>query len=100
MITLIICVKACKLSNSLGSVLELSVIGINVYERYSKCKVKLSLCLIKHLSMKAYWGVDIQLHVFLTSALDGGQWSASRHCRFTLEERTPGTHWIGGWVGP
>jgi hypothetical protein len=20
--------------------------------------------------------------------------------RFTLGERTPGTHWIGGWVGP
>jgi hypothetical protein len=20
--------------------------------------------------------------------------------RFTPEERTPGTHWIGGWVGP
>jgi hypothetical protein len=36
----------------------------------------------------------------LTSALDGGEWSASRLCRFTPGERAPGTHWIGGWVGP
>jgi hypothetical protein len=31
----------------------------------------------------------------LTLALSGGEWSASRPCRFT-----PGTHWIGGWVDP
>jgi hypothetical protein len=36
----------------------------------------------------------------LTSALDGGEWSASRSGRFTPRERAPGTHWIGGWVGP
>jgi hypothetical protein len=36
----------------------------------------------------------------MTSALDGGEWSASRPGRFTLKERAPGTHWIGGWVGP
>jgi hypothetical protein len=36
----------------------------------------------------------------LTSTLDGGEWSASRTGRFTLRERAPGTHWIGGWVGP
>jgi hypothetical protein len=35
-----------------------------------------------------------------TSALDGGEWSASRPGRFTPRERDPGTHWIGGWVGP
>jgi hypothetical protein len=35
----------------------------------------------------------------LTSALDGGEWSASRACRFTSRERVPSTHWIGGWVG-
>jgi hypothetical protein len=33
-------------------------------------------------------------------ALDGGEWSASRLGRFTPKERAPGTHWIGGWVGP
>jgi hypothetical protein len=37
---------------------------------------------------------------FSTSALDGGEWLASRPrpC-FTPGERTPGTHWAGGWVG-
>jgi hypothetical protein len=35
----------------------------------------------------------------LTSALDGGEWSASRTGRFTPRKRAPGTPWIGGWVG-
>jgi len=39
------------------------------------------------------------IHSF-TSALDGGEWSASRSGRFTLRERAPGTHRIWGWVGP
>jgi hypothetical protein len=33
-------------------------------------------------------------------ALVGGEWSASRPCRFIPGETAPGTHWIGGWVGP
>jgi hypothetical protein len=33
----------------------------------------------------------------LTSALDGGDWSASRPGRFTPRERAPGTQWIGSW---
>jgi hypothetical protein len=38
--------------------------------------------------MKAYRGVDVSIHIFLTSAaLPSG-------------ERTPGTHWIGGLVDP
>jgi hypothetical protein len=37
---------------------------------------------------------------FLTLALVGGEWSASRLGRFTPEKRTTGTHWIGGCVGP
>jgi hypothetical protein len=36
----------------------------------------------------------------LTLALDGGEWSASHTSRFTCRERAPGSHWIGGWVGP
>jgi hypothetical protein len=36
---------------------------------------------------------------FLTSALVGGKWSASRPGRFTPGERVPGTRWIGGRVG-
>jgi hypothetical protein len=36
----------------------------------------------------------------LTSALERGEWSASRPGRFTSRERTSGTYWTGGWVGP
>jgi hypothetical protein len=50
--------------------------------------------------MKAYGGVDVQTHVFLTKVLVGGERSASRISRFTPGERAPGTHLIGGWVGP
>jgi len=28
------------------------------------------------------------------------QWSSLRFGRFIPWERAPGTHWIGGWVGP
>jgi hypothetical protein len=45
--------------------------------------------------MKRYGGVDVQIHVSLTLALVGGEWSASRS-----GERATGTHWIGGYVGP
>jgi hypothetical protein len=36
--------------------------------------------------MEAYGGMDVQIHIFLTSALAGGEWSASRPCRFTPGE--------------
>jgi hypothetical protein len=55
-------------------------------KHWLQVKVKLSLCLIKHHAMKAY---------SLTSALHGGEWSASRPGRFNPRERAPGTHWIG-----
>jgi hypothetical protein len=45
--------------------------------------------------MRAYGGVDVYIHVFLTSALAGGEWPASRPGRFI-----PNIHWIGGWVDP
>jgi hypothetical protein len=50
--------------------------------------------------MKTYGGVDVQIHIFLTSALVRGEWTASRPGRFTPGERAPGTYWIGGWVDP
>jgi hypothetical protein len=49
--------------------------------------------------MKTYWGVEEQLHDFLTSALDGSEWSASRLGRFTPSVRDLDTLLIGGWVG-
>jgi hypothetical protein len=41
--------------------------------------------------MKAYWGVDVQTNIFLTSALPEGDWSASLHGRFTLRGMYPRT---------
>jgi hypothetical protein len=35
----------------------------------------------------------------LTSALAGGEWSASRPGHFTAGEAAPSTHWIGGRAG-
>jgi len=40
------------------------------------------------------------VNAFLTSALDGGEWSVLRPSHFTPRERAPGTYWIGGWAGP
>jgi hypothetical protein len=37
---------------------------------------------------------------FLTLALDGDEWSASRPGLFTSGEIAPDTNWIGSWVGP
>jgi hypothetical protein len=50
--------------------------------------------------MKTYGGVAVWMHVFLILVLVGGEWSASRPGRYTPKERAPGTHWVGGWVGP
>jgi hypothetical protein len=36
--------------------------------------------------MKVYVGMDSQIHIFLTSALAGGEWSASCPYRFTPRE--------------
>jgi hypothetical protein len=50
--------------------------------------------------MKAYGGVDVYVNIFLNSAVVGGEWSDSRPGCFTPAERTPGAHWVGGWVNP
>jgi hypothetical protein len=39
--------------------------------------------------MKTYGGMEVWLHAFQTSALDEGEWSASRLGRFTRGERFP-----------
>jgi hypothetical protein len=64
-----------------------------------KVKVKFPLCLTKNYAMKKYWGAEVQLHAFLTSAQDG-RWVVSFTPRPPYpREKTPGTCWIGGWVG-
>jgi hypothetical protein len=65
-------------------------------------KVKLSLCFLnwapRHEGVLREWMYS-STHS-LTSALDRGDWSATRPGRFTPREGAPGTHWIGSWVGP
>jgi hypothetical protein len=45
------------------------------------------------------WGSGGIAPPFLTSALERGEWSASRPGRFISGEEIPGTHWIDQ-VGP
>jgi hypothetical protein len=40
----------------------------------------------KHYAMKAYGGEFAYIHVFLTSALVGGEWSVSTPCHLTLRK--------------
>jgi hypothetical protein len=44
--------------------------------------------------MTAYGGVDVYIHIFLTSALVGVEWSASRLGPFNPGDRALGTHLI------
>jgi hypothetical protein len=37
---------------------------------------------------------------FWNSALDGGEWSASRPSHLTPGKRVLRPNWMGGWVGP
>jgi hypothetical protein len=50
--------------------------------------------------MNKYGGVNVYIHIFLTSALAGSEKSASRPGRFTPGESAPCTRCIGGWVDP
>ena len=42
-------------------------------------------------TVKAREGVEVQLHLFLTSTLPGGEWTL---------HKAPNTHWKGDWVDP
>jgi hypothetical protein len=50
---------------------------------------KVAPVLTKQHAMKTYGGVEVELHAFLTSALDVGKWVASRPGRFTPGETAP-----------
>jgi hypothetical protein len=65
-----------------------------------KLKDKLSLCLIKHYAMKAYRGVEVQLHELLMFALHECELLTSRSSRFTQRAATPCAYCIGAWVYP
>jgi hypothetical protein len=75
--------------------------GFKVMFKLSITKVKVrqsSLCAPSHEDVLGKWRYS-STHS-LTSALDGGEWSASHASRFTPRERAPRTHWIGDWVDP
>jgi hypothetical protein len=65
-------------------------------------KVKFPLCFFnripRHEGVLGEWMLS-STHS-LTSILDGGEWSASHFGLFTPQGKIPGTHWIGGRVGP
>jgi hypothetical protein len=65
-----------------------------------KVKVKISLGLINYAPLNDVVGGMEVYPPFLTSALDGGEWSASRPCRSTPGETDPDTHFIEGWMVP
>jgi hypothetical protein len=74
-----------------------------------KVKVNLSLSLTKYHAIRRYR--IIKQHTITTDWWSGGiaprilnlvtRWrQVVSFTHFTPSERTPGTHWIGGWVGP
>jgi hypothetical protein len=56
------------------------------YGTWSEGKV---VPVLKHYTMEGVWGVDVWIHIFLTSALVGGEWWAPRRSRFTSREKNP-----------
>jgi hypothetical protein len=57
------------------------------------------MCFTVHYAIKTYGGVEVYIHAFLTSALVGGEWSASRPGRFPSGESVPRTHCMGPRAG-
>jgi hypothetical protein len=55
-------------------------------------KIGLSLFLIKQRDMKAYGGVEVCLHAFVTLTLERGGQIASRHGDFILSESSQFIH--------
>jgi hypothetical protein len=80
------------------------MISFSLYVFEMRCLRKRQSCprayVIKHYAVKAYGGVDVQIHIFLTSAVVGREFTVSSTGRFTPGERAAGTHCIGGRVGP
>jgi hypothetical protein len=99
-ISVVVAAARCLCALTTAALVRL-VIMVNVRLHKIKVKVKLSLCFNwapRHGGVLGEWRYS-STHS-LTSALDGGEWSASCPGHFTPRKRAHGTHWIGGWVGP
>jgi hypothetical protein len=51
--------------------------------------------MLKHCAIKIQRGVEVKLHVLLTSSLEGGEWVGLQSHPLPLRKK----HWIGGSVG-
>jgi hypothetical protein len=50
--------------------------------------------------MKMNGGIQVQFDPFLTSVLDGSDWSTSAATELPLGEEPPSVHEVGGWGAP
>jgi hypothetical protein len=56
---------------------------------------------VEHHAMKAYWGGGGGIAPRVLDLGTKWRWAVSfTHLSLYPRERAPGTHWIGGWVGP
>jgi hypothetical protein len=70
------------------------------YNKTNHTKEKLSLC-YSIIPWRCMGGMQVQLHTFLTSTLESGEWSALHSgCYTTHRERVPCTNWIRSSVCP
>jgi hypothetical protein len=79
--------------------LYICILGISRQTNCSRNSSRANSKTRSYHAMNTYGGVDVYIHILLTSALVGGEWSASRPGCFTPEQRAPAVHWIEGWVG-
>jgi hypothetical protein len=96
-----ICLSASRIVSpllALNAIIEFLLWRCRIWETIKKWSYPCTQ-LIKHHAMNT-WRSGGTAPPFLTSTLDGGEWSASCPGCFTPGERSPGTHFIGGWVGP
>jgi hypothetical protein len=68
--------------------------------QHTPVKVKLSLCLTKHRAMKTYWGSGGTAPCILDLCTRWSWVVSFTHRPLYPQGKSPGTHWIGGWMGP
>jgi hypothetical protein len=67
---------------------HLTAVPTGHFEGY-KLRVRF-LCLLKHHAKKMHGSVEVEIHGFLISVIDGDEWSVSRTGRFTPREPSTG----------